>query len=215
MDNFKKLDEIKKLKEGPDNETAEEALERLGSVIKMVKNSDELDDDMKEYIESYKFCEGDKVTEEDIKKEEERNDIVLPKKYKEFLLKYGKFGFTDSEQRAPIFPLMSMTDILSDWFGREDKKELEQYLLKVAGEKALTRLENLYAFAYGDRQLQLEWNHYFDYNCIDPETGEPGIRFFDQEDIEDLAADYQGASFDAFMSWAVDEQIELIVNEFE
>ncbi len=213
---------IETLKKGYENETAEQALERLKQVVEIIKKNESLDEILddaegyREYLDDfilpYSRKTKDMVTEEQIKAEEERLGIVLPVSYKKFILKYGliKFGKNNRSERKMIFPLSDLTNenITNSW-----KFHIAQ-MKQEYGEDVMNKFSKIYVFAYGDENLERQWFHLFDFN-INKETGDIPVIDFDEETKYGIIKNVDNGgvvhkNFDKYMSWIVDDMIEII-----
>ncbi len=179
----------------------------------MFKEDKNIDENFKDQLDDshtpYKIKE---VTEEELKTEEEKFGITLPKSYKDFVLKYGFIGFgIENDNLRQMFTMSPMSEELTQHWSWYTKEELEQEF----GEEVFQKFEKIYAFSFGDEGLQSEWFHLFDYNEVNSETGDVPVIDFDQDKIYGFWKGFTHQNFDTYMSWAVDQQIEFMIEEID
>ncbi|MBW2960569.1 SMI1/KNR4 family protein [Mesonia aestuariivivens] len=202
--------ELEKLKTAPENETAEQAITRLNKVIAIVKENEDIDEDfLEELADLHQPYQIESVSEEKLAAKEQELGIKFPPSYKEFVLKHGliQFGKTNDFNRRLFLDYNRLSTELLYWgidadddFSKETKSKLDKII----------------TFSFGDEGLQAQWFHCFDYNTLNPETGEVSIMVFDQDDSNtplENSSDVicEASGFDAHMSAIVDQEIEFIV----
>ena len=200
------------LKQGKLGETAEQAIERFELVFSILKKKSKIDDDCIEEIEHHSrpYC-LEKVSEEILEQHEQSLGVTFPPSYKNFVLKHGLFIFGKSNDynRRMFLDYALMSEKLWTNWDFDAEKELSK--------EAKQRLDKIITFSYGDEGLQLEWYHCFDFNTLNPETGEVKIEDFNQDEMDALAFNetkpYMGNGFDDYMRHIVDEEIEQILDE--
>lgn len=204
--------ELKKLKTAPENETAEQAINRLNKVITLLKENKDLDEEIIEELDIlHKPYRTQTVSEKDLIGYEENLGIQFPPSYKEFVLKHGfiKFGEVNDFNRMLFSDYSVLSDSLAYWGIDSDK---------AFSKETKNKLDKIITFSYGDEGLQIEWFHCFDYNTLNPETGEVSVMDFCQDDsntpLENSSTVIcQGRGFDKHMSIIVNREIELLLDE--
>lgn len=211
LENDSKLEE---LKVGPENETAEQAVKRLDKVIDLIQKSENVDEDFLEELDDFhRPFKLEDVNEEQLSQYEEKLGVIFPPSYKEFVLKNGliQFGKKNDTCRRMFFEYQPLTTELHAWQIDADKKYTKDIKEKI---------DKLITFSYGDAGLQICWFHCFDYNSLNPKTGEVFIYNFDQDETNTLLDDYSETmcevkGFDCHMSEIVDEEIEFLLDTIE
>ncbi len=198
-------------------ETAEQAIKRLNDCLAYINNEECLrdyvtDEVINEYHEPVTLRT---VTHEQLKAEEQRLGIELPKPYKDFVISNGliKIGKEYDNNREMFLPIQPMTDALIEWGSYDSVAQMHEQFFDNNAEH-IEKISNMYVFSWGDEGYQAQFFHYFDYN-EESEDGIP-VRSFCQDDLETITGDYTDfESFDEYMSWAVNNQIEDIIEEIE
>ena len=205
----KKIEIADDLKNAPENETAEGALNRFEKLIAIIKKSQHKDDEsLKEYSKPFYF---QKIDIEEIHTAEKRLNIKFPKSYTEFITKHGLFRLgEDNENYSRLLhpsEIIKLSDALeNEW--EVSWKDFEP--------KAKEFMDNIYCFSMGDEQLQMCWYHCFNYNSLNEKTGEVQVLDYDQSDWawmfdKNEICTYKG--FDGHISTVVDNEIIWILDE--
>jgi len=203
--------DIEHLRVGAIEETAIAAIKRLKKVIKLVKK--DLNDEGKENIvDSYTPHFHAQITQQELATQEKKLGIKLPPSYTEFVLAHGLVIFGKySECCRKMFPEFSrlLLELECQW---EINPETD------CTAQRIKKLNNMITFSYGDEGLQIVWYHCFDFNTLNPDTGEVSIIDFCQDECYYIGeTDYdmcQSKGFDDHMRYIVDEAIEEIVDEY-
>lgn len=205
--------EIEKLKTAPENETAEQAIKRLNKVITLLKENKDLDEEIIEELDIlHKPHHIKTITETELNTYEKHLGVQFPPSYKEFVLKHGfiKFGEVNDFNRMLFSEYNVLSDSLAYW-GIDSEKAFSK--------ETKNRLDKIITFSYGDEGLQIEWFHCFDYNTLNPETGEVSVMDFCQDDSNtplenSTTITCKGRGFDHHMSSIVNKEIEILLIEY-
>lgn len=175
------------------NETAEQAVERYQKVICFLNDYDK--DEWEEFEDYPQFLQ--KISTEELEREEKRLNIKLPKSYKDFVLTHGLIKYNETA-REMIFPLKTLTEALKDEWDMEDEQINEIY-------EEVIHPDSLIIFSYGDESLQSEF-----YHCFEPDGT---VYDFNQDDLGYERNSHK--NFDAYLQWATNEFIITTVLESE
>jgi SMI1 / KNR4 family (SUKH-1) len=206
-----KIELPENLIQGTLDETAKEALDRLQNVLNFIESQGK---DLNDYLnDNYKPVFKEKVTVSEIQEAEIRLNIKFPKSYVDFVTNHGLFvlGENNENYSALLEPLLlsRLSDELeSDW-----EVDWEDYT-----EEQKSIMDKIICFSNGDEGLQSTWFYCFDFNTLNPETGEVTIVGYCQDEWEYLMEDEieiceEKDAFDAHVKWIVNEAIKEIIEE--
>jgi len=199
--NFLKKNDLASFVTGAVGETAEDALGRLSSFLKL--NFDDDRDEIKRF--DVKF--NGRVKKSILAQAEERLAIQFPPSYRAFILEKGlfQFGMWNDYESCLLAPNEMRTlhdELEAQWhpgFLEMDEVQLEA-------------TKQLICFSYGDEGLQAVWYYCFDKRSRNPETGEMSVYSFCQDEwIFDALPICEGQGFNVHVSQLVDEQIGLFL----
>ena len=202
---------LEKLKEGPDDETAIQALQRFNKVVELVKKSEDIDPELAEEIAPYTSENTEKVTEAELQKCEEKFGVTLPPSYRNFVLKYG---LIDTDEESGMLPVMDF-EVLSKHLKEWDIDVTEDF-----SEKAAKKTDRMFVFYAGPN----DDTECFDFNTQNRRTKEVTLFTINHEEInnfEDYYFNYglgdtcEGSGFDSFMSRLMDSKIDFLLDEIE
>jgi len=206
-----KIEIPNQLKESSENETAKEALDRLEKVIEIAQEFRHKDDNnLKDYSKPVYF---QKIELKEINAAEKRLNIKLPPSYVQFVTTFGlfKLGIKNKEHARLLHP--SKIEKLSSDLENKWEISLEEY-----GAEEKDIMENIYYFSMGDEQLQICWYNCFDYNTLNPTTGEVDVLDFDYHDWDWMMNKsdrelFKDRGFDIYVFQVVNEEIESILKQ--
>jgi SMI1 / KNR4 family (SUKH-1) len=195
---------------GPENETAKEALDRLQNTLNFLESQGK---DLDNFNDNYKPVFKEKVTLNEIQEAEERLGIKFPKSYVDFVTTHGLFVLGEKNENYSALLEPSLISRLSDELESAWGVNWEDY-----SEEQKAIMDKIICFSNGDEGLQLTWFYCFDFNTLNSKTGQVTIVGYDQDDWEYLMEDEieiceEKDAFDAHVKWIVNEAIQEIVEE--
>lgn len=197
------------LLKGAENETAKQALDRLQNVLNFVESQGT---DLDDYLNGdYKPVFKEKVTLQEIQNTEEGFGIKFPKSYVEFVTTHGLFVLGESNENYSALLEPSLISRLSDELESDWEVNWDDY-----SEDQLDIMENFICFSNGDEGLQSIWFYCFDFNTLNPETGQVSIVGYCQDEWEymfeeEIEICQEKDAFNAHVQRIVNEAIEEIV----
>lgn len=213
-------EDLEELKEGKDNETAAEAVERLEKVIALIKANKDIGERAVDTIEEYYEPYFQQITTEEILKEitkyEEEYGIKYPPSYKNFVLEKGLFKLgKDSKRKNSLFTNFeysgSRMSGIPEWEFGWDLEE-EGYT-----KEDIERLGKIIAFSGGDEHSEEIVAYGFDFNTLNPETGEVSVEAFYVdafgECIHDEIQVCKNKGFDKHITTIIDRTIEEMLDD--
>lgn len=196
---------------GSENETAKEALDRLQNTLKFLESQGK---DLDDYNDNYKPIFKEIVTLNEILEAEERLGIKFPKSYVDFVTTHGLFVLGEgSKYWSMLFHpnvIFKLSDELeSDWevdwdeFYSQEQKEI---------------MDKRFRFSNGNVTFQLFMHYCFDFNTLNPETGQLSIVQFYGDEWEYMFEDeiemcQEKDAFNTYVQNIVNEAIKEIVGE--
>jgi SMI1 / KNR4 family (SUKH-1) len=198
------------LRNGSENETAKEALDRLQNTLNFLESQGK---DLDNYNDNYKPVFKEKVTLNEIQEAEERLSIKFPKSYVDFVTNYGLFvlGERNENYSALLHPheISRLSDELEQCWDVDWSDYSKQ-------QKAI--MDKIICFSTGDEGLQRIWFYCFDFNALNLETGEVQIIDYNQDEWEymfeeEIVMCQEKDAFNAHVQNIVNEAIKEIVGE--
>ncbi len=157
--------------------------EDLEPITAFNKVCDLVDHVLKEVGDEFDFFAGFKpvfienIKEEDLEEAEKRLNLEFPPSYKKFVIDHGLFKI--GEEKQSEFRLLPPQEIgrLSDGLEKDWGVDWTKF---PARNKEI--MDKIIYFSLGDEELQIVWYYCFDYNTLNPETGEVELISFNQHD---------------------------------
>ncbi len=198
---------------GYENQEPIEGFKRICNVI---------DDVLKNVSNEYSFLGPEykpvftqKIHKEDIEICEKRLGLKLPPSYVDFVLNHGLFkgGENKTDEFRMLHPVKfgRLSDALAkDWYVDWDNFTSQEQEI----------MDKIIYFSMGDDGLQITWFYCFDFNTLNPDTGEVELIEFNQDDwtwmcnSSDIKK-YEGITMRAFIAKLAQRVLERVKDELE
>lgn len=203
------------------NETAIEAYNRYIKLLETLKVEYAEDAGEREDLDHYKPIVKRQLSLDKIKEIEQKMGFTLPPSYVEFVTTIGLFETYREENSLFGF---DDVDVCDDFTAMPFKEKLDYEwgydMAAVLNESEQARINNVLPFSTGDESRQGVWYYCFDYNSLNPKTGEVDVYALDQDDIYRLHHELsttptKARGFDVHIQHIVQEMIEYFLDDFE